>query len=131
MVQSMQWVVRGDGVPLDTVLRLVRAHIEATDPLGRYVLDGGVRDLEMAAAFEGAGAVLQQAIAVGDDAPTALARLRALVGDAEFAAAWADAAAGWEARWRAAFEVPAADGGAGAHLAEVRDLSVGTGDLSH
>jgi hypothetical protein len=71
----------------------------------------------LAAAFEGAGAVLQQAIAVGDDAPTALARLRALVGDAEFDAAWADAAAGWEARWRAAFEVPAADGGAGAHFA--------------
>ena len=71
----------------------------------------------LSAAFEGSGAVLQQAIAVGDDAPTALARLRALVGDAEFDAAWADAAAGWEARWRAAFQVPAADGGPGAHFA--------------
>jgi hypothetical protein len=64
-----------------------------------------------------AAAVLQQAIAVGDDVPTALARLGALLGDAAFDAAWDGAAAGWEARWRAAFEVPAAHGGPGTHFA--------------
>jgi adenylate kinase len=47
-------MARGDGVPLPTVLRLVQGAIERTDPVGRYILDGGVRDLEMAVAFEGA-----------------------------------------------------------------------------
>jgi hypothetical protein len=61
--------------------------------------------------------VLQQAIVVGDNVPAALARLNALLGDAAFDAAWGGAAAGWESRWRAAFEVPAAHGGPGTHFA--------------
>jgi len=45
---------RGDGAPASLVVKLVQAAIERMDPVGRFVLDGGVRDMEMAVLFEGA-----------------------------------------------------------------------------
>jgi len=68
-------MARGDGVPLPRVLELVRRAIEAVDPVGRYVLDGGVRDLEMAVAFEAAFGT--PAFIVSLEAPDAVLLARA------------------------------------------------------
>ena len=72
--------------------------------------------VQLAAWFTGPSAVLQQASAVGVDAASALAGLEALLDDANFGAAVENAEAAFEARWASAFEVPASDGGTGAHF---------------
>jgi hypothetical protein len=68
------------------------------------------------ATFPGTQATLQHVAVAANSSAAAVAAVTALLGDGAFAAAWAGACDGFEARWQAAFARPASDGGSGTHF---------------